>query len=125
LPYLRNVSHTLTGNAASAKSAVLRVLAWNFDSDAKRAGFRISSGFAGLYSLSPKSDFANHMRTWLAGVPDDAIIMCHPGFAANDPADPSAKARPSEFTYLNSEAFLERLTEAGVELSRFRAAETI
>jgi hypothetical protein len=61
------------------------------------------------------------MTAWLAGVPDGAILMCHPAGPAPAHAD-SAAARQAELAYLAGPRWPEALARAGVQLARGAAA---
>ncbi len=92
---------------ARVKAAVLGVLSGAFHA---RHSVPRNRWFYGLSGFRPQTAFAGLMRRWLALAArrrEGALIMCHPGEAVADPADPIAATRPLELAYLASDAFLE------------------
>ena len=76
----------------------------------------------GAYNFDPgASTYARHMAQWLAQMPAQATLMCHPANAL-DARDPIAPARVREHAYLRSDAFADALAQAGVQLCRGRDA---
>jgi predicted glycoside hydrolase/deacetylase ChbG (UPF0249 family) len=64
-------------------------------------------------------DYARHMQTWLANLPQDkpAVIMCHPAVSAQAD-DAIGTARKREFAYLAGHDFVQHMFDAGVRLVR-------
>jgi predicted glycoside hydrolase/deacetylase ChbG (UPF0249 family) len=64
-------------------------------------------------------DYARHMQTWLANLPQDkaALIMCHPAVSAQAD-DAIGTARKREFAYLAGHYFVQHMFDAGVRLVR-------
>jgi chitin disaccharide deacetylase len=118
-PYLRNVNPRLQFTADLLKTLLLKTLNAGFVSSACRAGIPSTRRFGGIYSLSPATDFAALMERWLASAQSGDLIMCHPGNAAFDAADPIAATRPRELQHLLSDDFVVQLQRADVRLSRF------
>jgi hypothetical protein len=80
------------------------------------------SPLSGAYAFDGSvADYAKRMQGWLADLPQasdkPAIIMCHPGVAAQTDDD-IGPARIREFAYLASQDFVEDLRDAGVRLVR-------
>ncbi|GGY03289.1 ChbG/HpnK family deacetylase [Paludibacterium paludis] len=98
------------------KASVLTFCCRGFARQAAQRGLTSHAWFGGLYSLSGDAAYRALMREWLAACPDGALMMCHPGMPATNPADPIARARVNEYRYLASPAFAEDLRSAGVEL---------
>ncbi len=121
LPYLRSVTPGFWNHDARIKAVVLRFLALKSDHDAKVAGFRLPSGFAGLYSLSAAADFGHHMRTWMHAARDHTLIMCHPGAPNEATNDPISTTRSQEFHYLSSRDFTRDILAADICLTRLPA----
>lgn len=63
-------------------------------------------------------DYRRLFRGWLDATPDHgALLFCHPGQAlAGEPHDAIAQARQRELDYLQSDALMEDLAQAGVRL---------
>ena len=101
------------------KALVLDVLSIAFRRKAKHLGISFDPAFAGTYAFHAKTRFAEIFPRFLPGLPDGALIMCHPGFV-----DPELKAldslttlREHEFAYFNSDAFPHVLADHGVALA--------
>ena len=64
--------------------------------------------FAGIYPFGVESE---RYREWfikfLQASEDGTLIMCHPGLASDDPADPIAAARFHEYSYLFGNQFMQ------------------
>lgn len=122
-PYLRNVNPRWRRTAAlgdTLKSSFLKLMNSGFSDAAKNFGLPCTGGFGGIYSLHPDADYAALMQDWLAAARDGDLLMCHPGAATNDAADPIAATRPHELQYLNSDRFAALLQSADVRLCRFQ-----
>jgi len=119
-PWLRAVDPALEWRNGVFKLGILKMLGAGFGAAARRRGFAMNRRFAGIYSLQPQADFAALMQHWLDQSQDGTLIMCHPGLAADDPADEIAATRPLELALLGSERFGAMLARANVELARLR-----
>lgn len=80
------------------------------------------SPLSGAYAFDGSvTDYAKRMQGWLADLPQTlvkpAIIMCHPGVAAQADDD-IGPARTREFAYLASQDFVQDLRDASVRLVR-------
>ena len=100
------------------KALTLDILSIGFRRKAKRMGVPTNPAFAGTYAFNAKANFAKIFRSFLPGLPDGGLIMCHPGFV-----DPELRAldslttlRQHEFAFFNSNAFPELLAEDSVAL---------
>ena len=100
------------------KALVLRTMSALLPSQLKRAGLGSNARFAGLRPFYEHFDFARFFRRVLAEVAGDTLVMCHPGLAADDPADPIAACRQAELDYFNSDQYVADLAEAGVRAVR-------
>lgn len=73
--------------------------------------------FNGIY---PFGRAAESYRDWFVGFlkrsENGSVLMCHPGLAAKDSADPIAEARYLEYQYLFGAQFLQDCYECGVSL---------
>ena len=118
-PYLR-ISKGASG-LLNLKANVIAALNSNaIKNIAVKANIKPARGLFGIYNFEGnEADFAKLMSQWLADAPDHTIIMCHPakgGLDALDEVDGIAAARQREFNYLSSDAFVQALKEAGVDL---------
>ncbi len=110
---------TVPRRARGAKALVIAALGGLALRRALReGGVPHNRDFAGVYDFDPAADYPGLMRRWLEGVEDGGLILCHPGLPGGAPDDPIAAARAVELRYLESEAFPEACSRAGVALVR-------
>jgi chitin disaccharide deacetylase len=104
---------------ASPKALFLDFLSTQFRRRAGRAGIATNPAFAGAYDFSRKPDFGALMRGFLDGLPEEGVVMCHPGFVDDVlvSLDPMTTVREIEHAYLASDAFAELLAVNKVTLS--------
>ena len=115
-PWLRNIS-PMIGPYPGAKARVLAMMGGTRFARQLRSGrWRSNRAFAGLYNLRPDGGFARHMLSWLARLPDEGLIMCHPATHA-EPGDVIGPARAAEYIWLASEAWPQALAGSGVTLA--------
>ena len=85
---------------------------------ADHAGIACAPALSGIYDFSGGAPrYAGLMAQWLHGAPEGCIIMCHPAARA-EAGDEIGAARASEYAYLDSDAFLPAIRQAGVTLCR-------
>lgn len=120
-PYLRAPDRLYKMPDASFKEWVLKRSAEYFYPQAVAKGFKVTSNFAGVYSLQANAGFAQRMQTWLKLCPDQTLFMCHPGqaLAVADKSDPISDARCVELNYLASAEFTDFLAAQSIQLQRF------
>jgi len=101
------------------KQLLLDILSVSFRRRARRAGVAVNPAFAGAYDFGRKTAFAEIFPHFLAGLPDNGLIMCHPGFVDDElkQLDPLTSQREREFSYFNSEDFPRSLAEHGATLA--------
>jgi len=89
------------------KALVLDILSGEFRRRASRAGIAFNPGFAGAYDFSRPVDFGRLMNQFLEGLPEDGVIMCHPGFVDDtlSSLDPLTTVREEEHAFLAGDAF--------------------
>jgi hypothetical protein len=104
---------------ASPKALFLDYLSTQFRRRAASTGIPTNPAFAGAYDFSRKPDFGALMRGFLDGLPEDGVVMCHPGFIDETliSLDPMTSVREIEHAYLASEAFAELMAANRVTLS--------
>jgi len=102
-----------------SKTALLDILSRRFRRLAARAGIVFNPAFAGAYNFSGRSDFAELMADFLAGLPDGGVVMCHPGFVdeALIRLDPFTDQREREYAYLAGDDFPKLLAANNVTLA--------
>ena len=93
------------------KALFLDALSAQFRERATRAGVSVNPGFAGAYDYSKKPDFGVLMREFLKGLPEEGVVMCHPGFVDDilKSLDGFADQREREHAFLASDQFPELL----------------
>jgi predicted glycoside hydrolase/deacetylase ChbG (UPF0249 family) len=101
------------------KALVLDFLSTQFRRRAVRAGVAFNPGFAGAYDFSKPSDFGNLMREFLDELPQDGLIMCHPGFVDDIlvSLDPFTTTREHEHAFLAGDDFPRLLAANKVALT--------
>jgi predicted glycoside hydrolase/deacetylase ChbG (UPF0249 family) len=111
-------SITLRRRLGAPKALFLDLLSEQFRRRAIRAGLAVNPGFAGAYDFSRKPDFGSLMQKFVEGLPEDGVIMCHPGHVDDTlrGLDRLTEQRECEHAYLRSEAFRQFLTANSVRL---------
>jgi chitin disaccharide deacetylase len=101
------------------KGLLLDLLSLKFRARATALGVRTNSAFAGTYDFSAQADFAKLFPSFLDGLPDNSVVMCHPGFVDGElkRLDPLTTLREREFAYFADERFPGVLDEHGVALA--------
>lgn len=109
---------SLSARLGSPKALVLDMLSARFRQRARRAGIRFNPAFAGAYDFARQSDFGALMDGFLAGLPDQGLVMCHPGFVDDllIALDPLTGQREREHAYLAGDAFPALLAAHAVRL---------
>lgn len=118
-PWIRQVNPSLTGHDAPSKALILRMLSTGFVKKACLSGLDLSSGFAGLYSLSAQANFPAMMAGWLHHARPGTVLMCHPGIGAAGDPDSIGQARMREFQYLRGPEFEQVCKREMVAIVRF------
>ncbi len=103
----------------SPKALLLDALSRQFRKRAARAGIAFNTAFAGAYDYLRRPDFAALMQQFLHGLPDGALVMCHPGFVDDtlEGLDPLTTQREHEHMFLASEQFPALMAANKVTLS--------
>jgi hypothetical protein len=93
------------GGLGPPKALFLDLLSAPFRRRAARAGIAFNPAFAGAYDFTTKPDFSALMRQFLDRLPEDGLIMCHPGVADEvlRGLDPLTTQREHEYAYLGGE----------------------
>lgn len=102
-----------------SKGLLLDILSVGFRRKARRVGLTLNPAFAGTYSFAPDANFPALFPTFLDGLPDGGLVMCHPGFvdAELERLDPLTVQREREFSFFNGEDFPRVLKEKGAVLA--------
>lgn len=103
---------------ADRKGLVLDLLSRRFRRLAAAHGLAVNPAFAGTYDFDGEARFADLFPGFLAGLPDDGLIMCHPGRVDAELArlDPLTTRREEEFAYLAGDRFVALLASEGATL---------
>ena len=101
------------------KGLLLDILSVGMRRKARRLGLRFNPAFAGTYSFAPDADFPRIFPSFLEGLPDRGLVMCHPGFvdAELERLDSLTVQREREFTYFSGDEFPRLLAEKKVTLA--------
>ncbi len=112
-------SRPLAARLRRPKELLLHLLSWQFRRHASRAGIRFNPAFAGAYDFSREADFDRLMAEFLDGLPNEGLIMCHPGFVdeALIRLDPLTHQREREYEYLAGDAFPKLLAANNITLT--------
>jgi predicted glycoside hydrolase/deacetylase ChbG (UPF0249 family) len=100
------------------KALLLDFLSAQFRNRASRANIAFNPGFEGAYDFSRQPDFGVLMRQFLKGLPEDGVIMCHPGFVDDVlvSLDPLTVQREREHAFLGGDDFPRLLAANNVTL---------
>jgi predicted glycoside hydrolase/deacetylase ChbG (UPF0249 family) len=106
-------------SASGSKAVVLDLLSARFRKRAEAAGLRTNPGFAGSYEFGTRTDFADLFASFLRGLPNGGVIMCHPGLVDEELArnDTLTNPREHEYAFFKSSAYCELLAEQGYALA--------
>jgi predicted glycoside hydrolase/deacetylase ChbG (UPF0249 family) len=112
-------SQPLARRLGNPKALLLDLLSAQFRRCAARADIAFNPGFAGAYDFSRASDFGELMQQFLDGLPENGLIMCHPGFVDEIlvSLDPLTDQREREYAYLAGDAFPPLLAMNNVTLA--------
>lgn len=122
-PYVRDcrapLALILGRGVAAGKALVLSLLAAGFARGARAGGIATNPAFAGVYGFT--GAYAPLFARFVAGLPANAIVMCHPGWPDEDlrRADAVVDQRQVEYDFLASDAMPDALARAGVRVARF------
>ena len=110
-PFLKRGGH--------AKAHLLDVLSRRMKSRAYAIGVPTNPGFAGAYDFGHRSSYDAVFASFLDGLPDEGVVMCHPGFvdAELERLDHLTAMREQEYAFLAGEEFPKLLAERGFALS--------
>jgi predicted glycoside hydrolase/deacetylase ChbG (UPF0249 family) len=106
-------------SAADPKSFTLDMLSAGLRERATKRGVAFNPAFAGAYDFTKEPDFAALFATFLEGLPEGGLVMCHPGFVDEVLVglDRLTHQREREHEFLASDAFPELLTARNFVLS--------
>jgi hypothetical protein len=108
----------MTRRLHDRKALLLDILSVRFRRKAARLGVTCNPAFAGTYDFVLGADFARLFPTFLDGLPDGGLIMCHPGLVDDElkSLDPLTTLREQEYTYFLGDEFPRVLAAKGFTL---------
>lgn len=109
----------LSKRLADNKGLLLDVLSRGFRARATQLAVRTNPAFAGTYDFSADADFAKLFPSFLSGLPENSVVMCHPGMIDDElkRLDPLTTSREKEYAYFAGDRFPSVLKAAGVALA--------
>lgn len=104
---------------ADRKGLLLDILSHGFRTRAAQLAVRTNPAFAGTYDFAPGADFARLFPRFLERLPENSVVMCHPGMvdAELKRLDLLTDQREKEYAYLADEHFPAVLEAHGVALA--------
>ena len=101
------------------KTLLLDLLSFGFRRKARRFGLRFNPAFAGSYDFTPDANFSRLFPAFLDGLPDQGLVMCHPGFvdAELQRLDPLTSLREREYAYFKSDQYAQLLADRAIRLA--------
>jgi chitin disaccharide deacetylase len=104
---------------SNPKALLLDMFSREFRQRARAQGVRTNAAFAGAYDFKSGGEFAALFARFLHRLPDDGLIMCHPGFvdAELERLDPLTTQREREYAFFAGDAFPAMLAAQGVVLA--------
>ncbi|HEY2530532.1 MAG TPA: ChbG/HpnK family deacetylase [Xanthobacteraceae bacterium] len=104
---------------ADGKALLLDGLSRRFRRIADSYDVRTNTAFAGTYRFGSRADYNHLFGTFLDGMADGGLIMCHPGKvdAELEHLDPLTDLREREYAFFQAEAFLHLLDAHRVALT--------
>ena len=101
------------------KGLLIDWLSREFRARADRFGIFTNPAFAGTYTYRANADFEQIFPTFLNGMPEGGLIMCHPGFVDAEliARDSLTDRREAEYAFLAGEDFPTALAHAGATLA--------
>lgn len=115
-PWIRSI-YPMINERPSFKTILLSLLSINFNALLQKEKIFSNKGFAGISSLSHKSNIRTQMRFWLKNLKEGGVLMCHPGTKVKNPTQLEQR-RFLEFSYLSSEEFMYDCTEFGITIQK-------
>ena len=101
------------------KGLLLDLLSRGFRARAAQLGVRTNAAFAGTYDFGTSANFADLFPKFLDGLPENSVVMCHPGFVDDElkRLDRLTMLREREYAYFTDENFPAVLAAHGVALA--------
>jgi chitin disaccharide deacetylase len=102
-----------------AKAHLLDVLSRRMRSRSAAVGVATNPGFAGAYNFGRAARYDAVFASFLEGLPEGGVVMCHPGFVDAELArlDHLTGMREQEYAFFAGERFPKLLAERGFALA--------
>jgi chitin disaccharide deacetylase len=102
-----------------AKAHLLDVLSRRMRRRSAIFGVATNPGFAGAYNFGRATAYEDVFASFLEGLPDGGVVMCHPGFVDAELArlDHLTAMREQEYAFFAGERFPQLLAERGFALA--------
>ena len=102
-----------------AKGHLLDVLSARVRRRCAGCGIRTNPGFAGTYDFRRERAFEALFVSFLEGLPDGGIVMCHPGFVDTElqRLDPLTVMREREYAFFAGDRFPKLMASHGLTLA--------
>lgn len=109
----------LSTRLADRKGMLLDIMSTQFRKRAAASSIAVNPAFAGSYDFGSDPDFATLFAKFLDGLPENSVVMCHPGFVDDElkALDPLTNLREREHSFLAGDTFPEMLRSHRVTLS--------
>ena len=109
----------MSARLGDRKGLLLDILSATFRKRAGILGVAVNPAFAGSYDFDSDPDFAALFPKFLDGLPENSVVMCHPGFVDDElrRLDPLTTLREREHAYFTDDAFPKILSAHGLTLS--------
>jgi len=101
------------------KGLLLDGLRRGFRARSTKSGFSTNPAFAGTYTFRPHADYEAVFASFLEGLPDGGLVMCHPGFvdAELQRLDSLTALREREYSFFAGDSFPRLLARHGLALA--------
>jgi chitin disaccharide deacetylase len=102
-----------------AKAHLLDVLSRRMRRRSAIVGVATNPGFAGAYDFGRTTAYEDVFASFLEGLPEGGVVMCHPGFVDAELArlDHLTAMREQEYAFFAGERFTQLLAERGFALA--------
>lgn len=104
---------------ADRKALLLDGFSRRFRRLARDLGVPTNPAFAGAYTFRSAADYPRLFATFIDGMPEGGVIMCHPGIVDTElrRIDPLTDLREREYAFFRAGAFADLLARHGVVLT--------
>jgi chitin disaccharide deacetylase len=116
--WLRQCGRT-TWRWNDGKGHLLDMLSRRLRVRAAACGIRTNPGFAGTYDFRRERDYEPLFASFLEGIPDGGVVMCHPGFVDAElrRLDSLTAMREREYEFFAGDRFAEIMEAHGLALA--------